>query len=115
MFFKLGGSIVFCYDINGLFTGLKQEHNPPDWRLFIDHSQSRLKAVLKINGIPNVSFVLLTPYIYTCDYMKTLLEAFQNNVEQRIICGGLNFTVFLIDVQEVFTKFCCFLLLCGCH
>jgi len=62
MFFKLGGPIVFCYHINGLFTGLKQEHNPPDWRLFIDLSQWRLKAVLQINGNSDLPFVLLTPY-----------------------------------------------------
>jgi hypothetical protein len=37
--FRLGGSIVFCYDINGLFKGLKQENGPSDWRLFIDPSQ----------------------------------------------------------------------------
>jgi hypothetical protein len=38
IFFRLAGPIAFCHDINGLFKGLKQEHNPPDWRLFIDSS-----------------------------------------------------------------------------
>ena len=49
IFFRLGGHIVLCYDINGLFNGLNQEHKPPDWRLFIDSSQRSLKAVLLLN------------------------------------------------------------------
>jgi len=56
LFFRLGGPIVFCYDINGHFKGLKQENGPSDCRLFIDSSQRRLKAVLLHNGIPNVPF-----------------------------------------------------------
>jgi hypothetical protein len=29
-FFRVDGPTVFCHDINGLFKGLKQEHNPTD-------------------------------------------------------------------------------------
>jgi len=61
-FFRLDGPVDFCHDIDGLFKGLKQEHNPPDWRLFIDSSQRRLKADILHNGIPNVPFRLLTLY-----------------------------------------------------
>ena len=44
--------------------------------------------------------------------MKILLEAFQNNVDQRNICGGLKVTGILFGVQGGFTKLCCFLCLC---
>jgi len=44
--------------------------------------------------------------------MKTMLETFQNIVEQRNICGGLNVTGGLIGVQGDFSNFCCFLCLC---
>jgi len=44
--------------------------------------------------------------------MKILLEALQNNVDQRNICGGLKVTVVFIGVQGGFTKLYCFLLLC---
>jgi len=44
--------------------------------------------------------------------MKILLDVFQNNVDQRNICGVLKVTGVLIGVQGGFTKFCCFLLLC---
>ena len=37
-FFTVEGPMVFCYDINGLFMGLKQEHGLSDWRLSIDAS-----------------------------------------------------------------------------
>jgi len=43
--------------------------------------------------------------------MKILLEAFQNNVDQRNVCGSLKVTGTLIGVQGGFTKFCCFLCL----
>jgi hypothetical protein len=45
IFFRLGGLVVFCHDIDGLINGLKQEHNSSDWRLFIGFSQKSLKAV----------------------------------------------------------------------
>jgi hypothetical protein len=42
--------MVFYHDINGLFKGLKQEHNPTDGRLSIDSSQWIPQAVLLHNG-----------------------------------------------------------------
>jgi hypothetical protein len=62
IFFRLAGPIVFCHDINRLFKGLKQEHPPPDLRLFIYSSQRILKSFLLHNATPNVSFRLLTLY-----------------------------------------------------
>jgi len=44
--------------------------------------------------------------------MKILLEAFQNNVDQRNICGSLKVIGILISVQGRLTKFCRFLFLC---
>jgi hypothetical protein len=39
--------------------------------------------------------------------MKITLEAFQNNFDQRNICGRLKVIGILIVVQGCFTKFCC--------
>jgi hypothetical protein len=44
--------------------------------------------------------------------MKILVEAFQNYVDQRNVCGGLKVTGVLIGLQGGFMKFCCFLFLC---
>ena len=42
--------ICYCKDIGGLMSELGCEHNPADWRLFIDSSKTSLKAVLLHNG-----------------------------------------------------------------
>ena len=43
-------NICYCEDIGGLMCELGCEHNPADWRLFIDSSKTSLKAVLLRNG-----------------------------------------------------------------
>ena len=49
-FFKMERGPVACPDIDGLMQTLNINHSPLDWRLFIDSSQSSLKAVLLHNG-----------------------------------------------------------------
>jgi len=49
-FFKMGRGLVACTDIDGLIQTLNINHNPLDWRLFIDSSQLSLKAVPFHNG-----------------------------------------------------------------
>ena len=41
--------LVVCTDIDGLMQTLNINHNPLDWRLFIDSSKLSLKAVLLHN------------------------------------------------------------------
>ena len=45
-FFKMERGLVACPDIDGLMQTLNINHNPLDWRLFIDSSKVSLKAVL---------------------------------------------------------------------
>jgi len=49
--------LVACTDIDGLMQTLNINHNPPDWRLFVDSSKLSLKAVLLHNGntLPSIS------------------------------------------------------------
>jgi len=42
--------LVACTAIDGLMQTLNINHNPLDWRLFIDSSQLSLKAVLLHSG-----------------------------------------------------------------
>jgi len=49
-FFKMERGLVACTDIDGLIQTLNINHNPLDWRIFIDLSKLRLKAVLLHNG-----------------------------------------------------------------
>ncbi|GBM59800.1 hypothetical protein AVEN_14382-1 [Araneus ventricosus] len=46
------GDVIFCNDVDSdsLFKALGQQHNPQEWRLFIDPSKVSLKAVLLHNG-----------------------------------------------------------------
>jgi len=49
-FFKMERGLVNCTDIEGLMHTLSINHNPLDWRLFIDSSNLSLKAVLLHSG-----------------------------------------------------------------
>ena len=49
-FFKMERGLVACTDIDGLMKTLNINHNPLDWRLFIDSSNLSLKVVLLHNG-----------------------------------------------------------------
>ncbi|GBM63472.1 hypothetical protein AVEN_260905-1 [Araneus ventricosus] len=43
------GDVIFCNDVDSLFKALGLQHNPQEWRLFIDPSKVSLKAVLLHN------------------------------------------------------------------
>jgi len=53
-FFKMEKGLVACTDIDGLMQTLNINHNPLDWRLFIDSSKLSLKQF---------SFTVATPYL----------------------------------------------------
>ncbi|GBO23541.1 hypothetical protein AVEN_267189-1 [Araneus ventricosus] len=45
------GDVIFCDDVDSSFKALELQHNPQEWRLFIDSSKIIiLKAVLLHNG-----------------------------------------------------------------
>ena len=48
--FSVDGPLCFCSDIDVLFKCLSLNHDPAEWRLFIDSSKRSLKAVLLHNG-----------------------------------------------------------------
>ena len=52
-FFKMERGLVASTDVHGLMQTLSINHNPLDWRLFIDSSTLSLKAVLlMMSSIP---------------------------------------------------------------
>jgi hypothetical protein len=86
--------MTFYQDINGVFKGLIQEHNPWNWRLFIHSSQQSLKAVLLHNGNSKPP-ILIADSVHlkeTYDSIKILLEVIQYNAHQWNICGDLKVT-----------------------
>jgi len=115
-FYMVDGPMVFCHDISCLFKGLKQEHNPSYWWLFIDSSWWSLKSVLHNgNSKPSIPVAHSVHVKESYGNMKTLLEAIQCNVHQWNICGDLKVTGMLMGMQGGFMKFFCFLCLWDSH
>jgi hypothetical protein len=49
-YFAMEDSLCYCNDVDGLLDARGKKHKPEEWRLFIDSSKLRLKAVLLHNG-----------------------------------------------------------------
>jgi len=74
-FFKMETGLVACTDIDGLMQMRNINHNPLDWRLFIDSTQLSLKAVLLHNGntLPSISVGHLVPNKESYENTKILM------------------------------------------
>jgi hypothetical protein len=102
-FFRVDGPMVFCHDINGLSKGLKQEHNPTDWRFSIDSSQRSPQAVLLHKGKSKTS-IHCAHLKESYDNTKLLLEAIQDNIHHWNIYGDLKVIGILMGTQGGPTK-----------
>ncbi|MGR0272090.1 hypothetical protein ACUWC3_28705, partial [Klebsiella pneumoniae] len=78
-FFSTKDNLIFCSDIDGLINELGYNHNPKEWRLFIDSSKLSLKAVLLHigNDKPSIPIAYAAHMKETYDNMKTLLTEIQ--------------------------------------
>jgi len=110
-FFKMERDLVVCTDIDGLMQTPNINHNPLDWRLFIDSSKLSLKAVPLHNGniLPSIlvghSMHNKEPY----ENMKILLYAINYDKFKWQICGDLKVIALLLGLQPGFTEYCCFI------
>ena len=50
VYFNVIEELCHCKDVEGLFSAVKIDHDPTQWRLLIDSSTKSLKAVLLHNG-----------------------------------------------------------------
>jgi len=82
-FFKMGKGLVACTDIDGLMQTLSINHNPLDWRLFIDSSNLSLKAILLRNGntLPSIPV----------GHSVHNKESYEN---LKILMGAINYDIF---------------------
>ena len=103
--------ICYCKDIGCLMSELRCEHNPADWRLFIDSSKTSLKAVLLHNG--NIKPSILVGYSIlrkeTYNTMKILLNLLEYPKYTWKICSDLKVVSRLLGLQLCYTKHMCFL------
>jgi hypothetical protein len=96
-----------CTDIEGLMQTFSINHNPLDWRLFIDSSKLSLKAVLLHNGntVPSIPVGHSLHNKESYENVKILLEAINYDKFKWQICGDLKVIAVLLGLQQVFTKF----------
>lgn len=110
-FFSQIESLVYCNNINELMHFYDIEHDPAQWRLFIDSSKRSLKGVLLHNGnvygsIPVAHSVQMKE---TFENMKILLRHIQYEEHKWLICGDFKVIGILLGQQAGFTKMPCFL------
>ena len=110
-YFSKSEYLVYCNDVSGLMAELGQQHNPDEWRLFIDSSRQSLKAVLIHIGNKKTS-VPLAHSLYTKECYETMAYLLQTIKYEKYgwnICGDLKVISILLGMQKGFTKYCCFL------
>ena len=109
--FAQADNLVFCTDIDGLFTSLGCEYDPQEWRLFIDSSVLSLKAVLLHNGNvhPSIPVGYGAHMKETYENMKLLLKHIQYTKYNWNICGDLKVVALLLGMQLGYTKYCCYI------
>jgi len=103
--------LVACTDIDGLMQTLNFNHNPLDWRLFIDSSNLSLKEALLHNGntLPSILVGHSVHNKESYENMKILKEAINYDKFKWQICGDLKVIALLLGLQQGFTKYCCFI------
>ena len=97
-FFKMERILVACTDIDGLMQILSINHNPLDWRLFINSSKLSLKAVFLHNGntLPSVPVGHSVHNKESYENVKFLMEAINYDKFKLQISGDLKVIAILL-------------------
>jgi hypothetical protein len=103
-FFKTEKGLVVSTDIDSLMQTLNINHNPLDWRLFIDSSKLSLKTVLLHNGHTLLSIPVGHSVHNKESYenMEFLLEAINYDKLKRQNFGDLKVIALLLGLQQKF-------------
>jgi len=107
-FFKIERGLVACTDIDGLMQTLNINHNPLDWRHFIDSSKLSLKAVLlhNSNTLPSIPVGHSVHNKESYENMKILMETINYDILKWPICSDIKVIALLLGLQQGFTKYC---------
>jgi hypothetical protein len=94
--------LVDCTDIDGLMQTLNINHNPQDWRLFIDSSKMSHKTVLLHNGktLPSIPVGHSMHNKESYKNMKILMEAINYDKFKSQNCGDLKVIALLLGLQQ---------------
>lgn len=112
-YYTYNGLLCYCHDVDGVFHEIGLEHNPQQWRLFIDSSIHSLKAVLLHNGNrhPSIPVAHSASLKETYDVMQTVLDSVSYQRYQWDICGDFKALGILLGFQGGYVKYPCFLCL----
>ena len=110
-FVTMEGTLVARKDVDGLFKALNMSHCSDEWRLFIDSSEVRLKAVLLHNGnmLPSIPVAHAFGIKESDDSMKQLQQYIKYDTYKWDICADLKVIALLLGLQLAYTKFPSFL------
>ena len=99
-FFKTVGYFTYCKDIDGLMDAFHMRHSPEQWRLFIDASETSLKAFLLHigNKLPSihVASASSTKEMYTT--MNNILVEVDYKYHWEV-CGDFKVSTILLGLQ----------------
>ena len=112
-YFTLREQLCYCHDIRGLFKQIGYSYSSQDWRLFIDSSNRRLKAVLLHNGNDCPSIPIAHSVHLKEDYtnVQHLLQMVKYEEHQWDVIGDFKMIAFLVGLQGGYTKNPCHLCL----
>ena len=89
----------------------EQQHDPKEWRLFIDSSRNSLKAVLIHigNEKPSIPIAYAANMNESYETMHLVINSIQYDKYKWHICGDFKVIALLLGLQTGYTKFTCFL------
>ena len=102
---------MFCYDVDDLMNALGIKHDVQVRRLFIDSSKLSLKTVLLHNGNqhPTIPVGHAVQMQDTYENLKQLLNKLDYSRHACYICDDLKVVSLLMNLQQGYMKYCCFL------
>ena len=106
VYFDVIENLCYCKDVEGLFSAVATDHNPTQWRLFIDSSTKSLKAVLLHNGNIYLSIPLAYSLQMKEDYenVKQLLIKINYAQFKWYVCSDFKMLGVLLGLQSGYTK-----------
>ena len=106
VYFDVIEDLCYCKDVEGLFSAVGIDHNPTQWRLFIDSSTKSLKAVLLHNGNIYSSILLAYSLQMKEDYenVKQLLIKINYAQFKWYVCGDFKMLGVLLGLRRVDTQ-----------
>lgn len=102
---------AYCNRVPELMREMGIEHNPDEWRLFIDSSTASLKAGLLhvTNKKPSIPVAYSTETSETYDVLKKIITDIKYHDHEWKVCCDLKVVAILQGMQSGYTKHNCFL------